>query len=206
LNFFDYLLIAIVGLSMVLSLWRGFVREIISLIGLVAAFIVASRTSAVTGGFLGQWMPKGTVSDIAGFALVFIAVMVVVGLTGAIVRKLVDMAQLTATDRTLGVFFGLARGLLLIALCFLIFTTYDPRHNQDWLNESRLTPYAIDLGNVLGKAIPKGYPFSRQGKAGRLSSLHHRKAQMPASQPDDQANIPARDREMMKSIIQKSMK
>ena len=112
MNFFDYLLIAIVGLSMVLSLWRGFVREVISLIGLVAAFIVASRSSAVTGDFLGQWMPKGTVSDIAGFALVFVAVMLIVGLTGAIIRKLVDMAQLTATDRTLGVFFGMARGLI----------------------------------------------------------------------------------------------
>ena len=206
MNFFDYLLIAIVGLSMVLSLWRGFVREVISLIGLVAAFIVASRSSAVTGDFLGQWMPKGTVSDIAGFALVFVAVMLIVGLTGAIIRKLVDMAQLTATDRTLGVFFGMARGLLLISLCFLIFTTYDPRHNQDWLKESRLTPYAIDLGNVIGKAIPKGYPFSRQGKAGRLSSLHNRGAHPSAPKPDDQADIPTRDRELMKSIIQKSMK
>lgn len=201
MNFFDYLLIAIVGLSMVLSLWRGFVREMISLIGLVAAFIVASRSSAVTGDFLGQWMPKGTVADIAGFALVFVVVMLMVGLTGAIIRKLVDMAQLTATDRTLGVFFGLARGLLLIALCFLIFTTYDPKHDQDWFRQSRLAPYAVDLGNVLGKAIPKGYPFSRQGRAASVSSLHKR-----TSRPDDQGDIPAKDREMMKSIIQKSMK
>jgi membrane protein required for colicin V production len=207
-NFFDYVLIAIVGLSMVLSLWRGFVREIISLIGLVAAFMVASRTSAMAGDFLGNWMPKGTISDIAGFVLIFVAIMVVVGLTGIIIRKLVDMAQLTTTDRTLGIFFGFARGLLLIALGFLIFTTYDPKHKQPWLRESLLSPYAIELGDLLGKAIPEGYPFSRQGSSGKIT-LPKQSVKTPDSgkeQPDDQADIPAHDREMMKSIIQKSMK
>jgi membrane protein required for colicin V production len=207
-NFFDYVLIAIVGLSMVLSLWRGFVREIISLIGLVAAFMIASRTSAMTGDFLGNWMPKGTVSDIAGFILVFVIIMVVVGLTGVIIRKLVDMAQLTATDRTLGVFFGFARGLLLIALSFLIFTTYDPKHRQPWLTESTLSPYAIKLGDLLGKAIPAGYPFSRQGPSGKIPVPQKQtKATKPSKdQPDDQSDISAHDREMLKSIIQKSMK
>ncbi|HXH64715.1 MAG TPA: CvpA family protein [Mariprofundaceae bacterium] len=208
MNFFDYVLIAIVGLSMVLSLWRGFVREIISLIGLVAAFMIASRTSAMAGDFLGNWMPKGTVSDIAGFVLIFVTIMLVIGLTGVIIRKLVDMAQLTATDRTLGVFFGFARGLLLIALSFLIFTTYDPKHNQTWLRESMLSPYAIELGDLLGKAIPKGYPFSRQGQSDKIPVLN-KSATSPEpgkEQPDDQADIPAHDREMMKSIIQKSMK
>ena len=114
MNFVDYILIAIVGLSMVLSLWRGFVREVISLIGLVLAFLAASRLSGSTGDFLGQWIGNATVADIAGFALIFIIVMIVVGLIGAVIRKLVDMAALTATDRTLGIFFGAARGMLLI--------------------------------------------------------------------------------------------
>ncbi len=208
MNFFDYVLIAIVGLSMVLSLWRGFVREIISLIGLVAAFMIASRTSAMTGDFLGRWLPKGTVSDIAGFVLIFVAIMVVIGLSGVIIRKLVDMAQLTATDRTLGVFFGFARGLLLIALSFLIFTTYDPQHRQPWLRESVLSPYAIDLGDLLGKAIPKGYPFSRQGPSAKVPVPRKdaKAAQPGKEQPDDQSDISAHDREMLKSIIQKSMK
>jgi len=207
-NFFDYVLIAIVGLSMVLSLWRGFVREIISLIGLVVAFMVASRTSAMFGDFLGHWLPKGTISDIAGFVLIFVIIMVVVGLSGVIIRKLVDVAQLTATDRTLGIFFGLARGVLLIALSFLIFTSYDPQHRQPWLRESLLSPYAIKLGDLLGKAIPAGYPFSRQGRSVTLPSLHSsdNTPEPSKEQPDDQGNIPAHDREMLKSVIQKSMK
>ncbi|MDQ6991187.1 MAG: CvpA family protein [Mariprofundaceae bacterium] len=164
MNFFDYILIGLVGLSMILSLWRGFVREVISLIGLVAAFLLASRTSGDAGDFLSQWLPNSTVADVAGFALVFVLVMLAVGIVGAVIRKLVDMADLTATDRMLGVFFGVARGFLLIAVSFLIYTSYSSA-KPVWLKQSMLAPYAIQLGNLLGQAIPKEYPFSKAGGA-----------------------------------------
>ena len=200
MNFFDYILIGIVGLSVVLSLWRGFVREIISLIGLVAAFFAASRASGQAGDFLGQWITNGTVADIAGFALVFILIMLIIGIIGAIIRKLVDMADLTATDRTLGIFFGAARGLLLIGLALLIYTSY-AKPDQQWMKESLLTPYAIELGDLLGEAIPEGYPFSRQGSAAKLLS--------PQKKPIAEKlidRIPAADKKELQSIIQDSMK
>lgn len=196
MNFFDYILIGLVGLSVVLSLWRGFVREIISLIGLVAAFFAASRASGYAGDFLGEWITNGTVADIAGFALVFVLIMLIVGITGAIIRKLVDMADLTATDRTLGVVFGAARGILLIALAFLIFTSY-AKPDYKWMKNSMLTPYAIKMGDMLGSVIPEGYPFSRQGSAAKSA------AKKSASTSD---TIPVVDKEKLESIIQDSMK
>ncbi|HKI61455.1 MAG TPA: CvpA family protein [Mariprofundaceae bacterium] len=196
MNFIDYILIAIVGLSMVLSLWRGFVREMISLIGLVAAFLIASRTSGATGDFLGKWVSNETIADIAGFVLVFVIIMILVALIGAIIRKLVDMADLTATDRTLGVFFGAARGLLLIALCFLVYTSYTTP-DAKWLKNSMLTPYAISLGNMLGRAIPENYPFSRQGAAGKAAPQKSGKTALPDV-------IPLKDRQALKSIIDNS--
>jgi len=198
-NYFDYILIGIVGLSMVLSLWRGFVREIISLIGLVAAFLIASRTSGVAGDFLGQWIPNSTTSDIAGFVMIFVVIMIVIGLVGALIRKLVDMADLTATDRTLGMFFGIARGLLLIALSFLIYTSYT-KPDQAWAKKSLLTPYAIQASDLLGQAIPEGYPFSRQGKAG-IAAPQHKNTSTKTILKD----IPIGDKEALKSIIQQQL-
>ncbi|MFQ5582532.1 MAG: CvpA family protein [Mariprofundaceae bacterium] len=199
MNFFDYILIVIVGLSMALSLWRGFVREVISLIGLVAAFLVASRVSGPTGDFIGQWISNGTVADIAGFVLVFVIIMVLVGLIGAIIRKLVDMADLTATDRTLGMLFGLARGLLLVALCFLIYASY-AKLDKPWIKGSLLAPYVISLGDMLGKAIPEDYPFSRQGKAGKQSP-----SQKQSGVTGSADLIPAKDKQALESIIRESM-
>ncbi len=192
MNLFDYLLIAIVGLSMVLSLWRGFVREVISLIGLVTAFFAASRASGMAADLMHSWVPNTTVANITGFILVFVAVMVVVALIGALIRKLVDMADLTATDRTLGMFFGFARGLLLIGLFFLIYTSY-AKPDTSWMKKSMLTPYAVELGNLLGKAIPEEYPFSQQ-TGGKLPQ-----SKIPA------IRIPDKDKEAIKSIIRKSM-
>ncbi len=196
MNFFDYILIGLVGLSVILSLWRGFVREVISLIGLVAAFLLASRTSGYAGDFLSQWIHQRTVADIAGFALVFILVMLTVGIVGALIRKLIDMADLTATDRFLGVFFGMARGLLLIAVSFLIYSSYKPSE-PDWLKQSLLAPYAVQMGDLLGQAIPEEYPFSRQGGAKFSSPQLH----LPSI-----SDIPTEDKDAMKKIIQEHIK
>jgi len=206
LNLFDYLLLAITGFSMVLSLWRGFVREIISLIGLVAAFIVAGRASGMAADLVHGWIPNTTAANLAGFGLVFISVMLVVALIGSLIRKLVDMADLTASDRTLGMVFGLARGLLLIGLFFLIYTSY-AKPDTAWMKKSVLTPYAVQMGDILGKVIPEGYPFSRQGKS--------------AVRPDEQSkatpgtvhktnkkpviDIPTPDKQALESIIRKTM-
>jgi len=199
-NFFDYILIGIVGLSMLLSLWRGFVREIISLIGLLAAFLIASRTSGVAGDFLIEWIPNSTTADIAGFTMIFVSIMIVVGLVGALIRKLVDMADLTATDRTLGMLFGIARGVLLIALSFLIYTSYS-EPNQVWAKKSLLTPYALEASDLLGQAIPENYPFSRQGHAKVVSAQQQVDAPKPILQ-----DIPIGDKEALKSIIQQQLK
>lgn len=193
MNFVDYILIGIVGLSMVLSLWRGFVHEVISLLGLVAAFLIASRTSGRAGDFLGTWILNGTVADIAGFILVFVIVMLVSGMIGAFIRRLVDMAALSATDRTLGVFFGAARGMLLIALCFLVYTSYT-KPNAPWLKQSLLAPYAIELGDMLGGMIPQGYPFSRQGAAAKYASPQAKNISM-------QDVIPIKDRNALRSLL-----
>ncbi|MBL1353364.1 MAG: CvpA family protein [Zetaproteobacteria bacterium] len=198
MNFFDYILIGLVGLSMVLSLWRGFIREMISLIGLVAAFLLASRTSGYAGDFLSQWLPNSTMADMAGFVLVFVLVMLAVGIVGVIVRKIIDMADLTATDRTLGVFFGVARGFLLIAVSFLIYTSYSSA-KPDWLKQSLLAPYAVQMGDLLGQVIPKEYPFSRAGgaklRSPQLSKVIHSIQDMSTG-----------DKESIKDIIQQHTK
>jgi len=163
LNLFDYLLIAIVGLSMVISLWRGFVREMISMIGLIAAFLVATRTSGWAGDQLDGVISNDTVADVVGFGLIFILIVVIVAMIGAVIRRLMIAADLTATDRTLGLLFGLARGVLLIGLGMLIYTSME-RPTASFVKKSVLSPYAMELGNMLGQAIPPDYPFSRQSK------------------------------------------
>ncbi len=157
---FDYVLIVIIGLSMLFALWRGFMREFISLAGLVAAFFIAGRFSRTASELLQPWLQNQTVSDMAGFGLIFVGVLFLSGLVGVVIRKLIP-SGFTLTDRLLGLLFGMVRGILYIGLFFLVYTSY-AKPNQPWLEESIFAPYAIELGNVIGSAIPPGYPLSRQ--------------------------------------------
>jgi len=189
---------------MVLSIWRGFVREVISLIGLVLAFFVASHFSGDAGALLHNWIQNNSLSNIAGFILLFVLVMVAVGLIGAVIRKLVHLADLTATDRTLGVLFGAARGVLLIGVAFLAYTSY-AKPDQPWMQKSMLTPYAIELADIIGKAIPKDYPLSTQAGA--------KKAPMPSAEEVVQSamktandHITAQDQQAMKSLLLDAIK
>ena len=204
MNYFDYILITIVGLSMVLSIWRGFVREIISLIGLVLAFFIAGRMSGDVGSLLNGWIENKTIADIAGFVLIFVFIMVVVGLVGALIRKLVHMADLTATDRTLGVFFGAARGVLLIGVAFLTYTSY-AKPDQTWMQKSLLTPYALQLGDLIGKTIPKDYPLSTQDGAAK-AQLPSVKQVVQSAVETAKDHISDQDQEAMKSLLLDTIK
>ena len=202
MNFFDYVLITIIGLSMVLSVWRGFVREIISLIGLILAFFAASRISGDAGTYLNDWIENDSISNIAGFILVFVLVMITVGLIGSLIRKLIHMADLSATDRTLGIFFGAARGMLLISVTFLVYTSY-AKPNQPWMQKSLLTPYALQFSDFIGRTIPDGYPFSTRGGVKNLPSP---KEATKSAIESVQKHITPEDQEAMKSLLIDTLK
>jgi len=204
MNFFDYILIAVVGLSMVLSLWRGFVREIISLVGLVLAFFLASRFAGDASGLLDQWITQNNLANIAAFVLIFVLVMFIVGAIGFIVRKLVDMAALTATDRTLGMFFGAARGMLLIGTAFLMYTAY-AKPDMPFLQKSLLTPYAIQLSEVIGKTIPVDYPFSTQ-EGGSVPQPASAGEMLKKAAKTAKDQITPQDQQAMKDLLMDTLK
>jgi len=145
---------------MLFALWRGFIRELISLAGLIAAFLLASQFSPVAAGYLNSWLSDPDIADLAGFGLVFVAVLFLSGLIGLLLQKLLP-AAFTVMDRILGLLFGAARGILYISLFFLIFSTYADTE-RPWVERSLLAPYVMELSNLIGEAIPAGYPLSRK--------------------------------------------
>ncbi|RMH60113.1 MAG: CvpA family protein [Zetaproteobacteria bacterium] len=161
LNILDYLLLAVIGISTIVSFYRGFIREAISLLGLIVAFFAAQQLSGSAGRVLSHWIANRGVADILGFVLVFIVALVVMGLIAAFLGKLMDLAELSGTDRGLGLLFGIARGLLLIAIAALLFMSYG-KTNQNWVKRSQLAPYAMQLGGLLGTLLPANCPLSRQ--------------------------------------------
>ncbi len=116
----DYVVLAIIGFSILLSVIRGLVREVLALAAWAVAFVVAS----LFGGELATLMPKEIPSEelrlLAGFATVFFLVLLAMSLVAMAVSQLVKSAGLSVEDRILGALFGLTRGLLVVMFLVLL--------------------------------------------------------------------------------------
>jgi membrane protein required for colicin V production len=111
---FDYAVIGIVALSLVLGLWRGVVSELIALAAWVLAFMAALEFGTRSGQFLFAGIADPAIRALAGCALVFVGVLVVMSLLRLAVHSMVKALGLSLSDRLLGMFFGLARGVLVV--------------------------------------------------------------------------------------------
>lgn len=137
-NWADYVIVAVLGLSVLVGLWRGLISEVLSIVCWVLAFWVAWM-------FGEQLAEKFTAVEVAsarlllGYMTCFFGVVVAGAIISFVVRKLVAGTGLSSTDRLLGMFFGLARGLLLVVVAVLLLG-FTPFPRDTWWHESRLMP------------------------------------------------------------------
>lgn len=110
---FDFALLAIVGASVLLGLWRGVVSELLALAAWVVAFFVARQFGQEAGALLAQWITDPALAKAAGFAAVFFAVLVIFALARFLASLMLRAVGLGLVDRLLGAMFGVARGVLI---------------------------------------------------------------------------------------------
>lgn len=116
----DYALIGVVALSALVSLFRGFVKEALSLAGWVAAFLVATHFAEPVAADLEAWVELAQVRHVLAYASVFLVTLVVCAIVSRLIVKLIRASALSGLDRVMGVFFGLLRGVMLVAVVVLL--------------------------------------------------------------------------------------
>ena len=159
MNWADWTILAIIGISSLFSLKRGFVREAVSLFTWVSAFIIARLFSESLSILLQPYIETPSVRLAAGFAILFIAALVIGALINKLIGALVDATGLTGTDRILGIGFGAVRGgLIVVAIVALI--GLSPAVYDRWFKESQLIPHFVlmeawtkDMASDVGRLI-----------------------------------------------------
>ena len=142
----DWAIIAVLGLSILLSLWRGFVREAVSLAGWIAAFVIANMFVGEMATFLQQWIANVTGRYVAAYALLFAGMLIVAGIVGKLSAQVVKVTGLTLLDRLLGTVFGFARGIIIVLVVVYVLRQLSLPQNLLWLDESLLMPHVDMLG------------------------------------------------------------
>ena len=157
----DWVFVAVLLASLALGAWRGLVYEVVSVLGWIAAFILAQWFAPEVAGKLPMERFGEPVRYAAGFVLVFVAAAFAGGLVAWLTKKLVEAVGLRPVDRTLGAAFGLVRGLVLL-LAAAVVMEMTPLKTSDMWQESKgaavLTVALKGLKPVLPEQFGKYLP------------------------------------------------
>ncbi len=141
LNGADWVIIVVLSLSTLLSLWRGFAREALSLAGWVAAFVIANLFVDEMASLLAGWIVNIAGRYVTSYAILFVGTLIVAGVLVKLTAQVVRVTGLTVLDRVLGTVFGFTRGVILILAAVFILRQLVPPGDLQWLHQSQLMPH-----------------------------------------------------------------
>lgn len=144
MNWADWIILAVIAVSALISVKRGFVKEALSLFIWITAFVVARTFNFNMAELLVDYIDTYSVRLAAAFAILFAATLIVGALASHLISALVQATGLTGTDRLLGMVFGMVRGGLIIVV-FLALVKNTPVTNDLWWRESYLVPQFLVL-------------------------------------------------------------
>ncbi len=131
----DWIIIAVIAISTLISLKRGFVREALSLASWITAFIIARTFHAHLETVLSNLIHHPLGRQVAAFAALFIATLVVGAVISNMMARLIQITGLTATDRALGMVFGLLRGVIVVVVAIAVLR-YTSVARDNWWRQS----------------------------------------------------------------------
>lgn len=146
--------IAIV-ISIAVGVFRGFVKEAVSIVTLLLAVWAAMNFGGDAGGLSESWLDSEGLQLWFGRVLVFVAVLAVGGLLGWGLAKVTRLSVLNGTDRALGGVFGFCRGAVLVGV-FIIGGQLASFDNDNWWRNSRLIPYGVFVADWIRVMAPRG--------------------------------------------------
>ncbi|EDP45799.1 CvpA family protein [Rickettsiella grylli] len=152
-NWIDYTIIAIIALSVLISVMRGFVREVISLVIWVAAIAVSFIFYRYIADLLVNFIHSDSARLVISFVGLFLVTLVLGMLINYLISQLVANTGLSGTDRVLGIIFGISRGILVVVLLMMLIRLTPFAKEETW-QESVLVPHFQALEDWLRSFLP----------------------------------------------------
>lgn len=162
-HWIDYLILTIIGLSVLTGLFRGFVKELVALCVWVLAIWLAFKYNEVVSLWLTPYIDEKNIRLGASFAVIIVSTLITGGLCNALFGFILSRSGLSGTDRLLGMGFGFARGVFIVAL-FLLAIQMTSLPDEEYRQSSRFYAKFTPLVTLLSHHMPE---FIQQVKNNR---------------------------------------
>ena len=151
----DIAIALVVVASMVVGFIRGFVKEAISIVTLIVAIWAALTFAPYGGSLVDNWINSDGLQLWIGRLIIFLGVLLVGGIIGWGISKIVMASALSVTDRVFGVVFGIVRGVVIVGLLVMTGQLSGFQYD-DWWGESEFIPYGEQVADLIRELAPKG--------------------------------------------------
>ncbi|MFK8011630.1 MAG: CvpA family protein [Marinicellaceae bacterium] len=156
MNWLDFVFIGIISLSVIISLFRGLIKEVFSLLIWIGAFWAAYHFVDLGADAISGFIELASARHLIAFVGIFITALILGGMINFIISKLVSKTGLSGTDRFFGMFFGALRGLVvIIAITFFIKAT--PLSEDMWWKDSKLSPHFTKISEWVRTKMPDSF-------------------------------------------------
>jgi membrane protein required for colicin V production len=142
-NQVDIVILIITVLSSAFGLWRGLIKEVLSLLTWIAALLVSRVYSEPLAGLMTGVIENDGIRYVSAFVILFVIVMMFGTFLNFLMSKLLNVTGLKLADRLLGAGFGVARGVIIV-LVIMFITSMFVSETELW-QQSQLVPYGMDL-------------------------------------------------------------
>jgi len=149
----DWVIVGVVGISTLISIRRGFVKEALSLVTWIAAVLIARLFAAKLTVVLEPYIETDPLRLGTSYLALFIATLMLGGMVNYLVGEFVRLTGLSGLDRLLGTIFGFARGAVIVLVIVALMPYVVPVEKNDWYQQSQfirqIIPVIEELGPVL---------------------------------------------------------
>lgn len=171
LNWLDVLLGLILALSILRGFFKGLARTGIGVASVIVGLLCGLWFYGIAGGFLRGFIGSRPLANLIGFLIVFTAVIILGGLIGALLEKLLKLVHLSWLNRLLGGAFGAVRGVLVCTVVVFILMAFSSKPPPRAVAHSRIAPYVMGAARVMAYAAPHDVRESFRGSYDKLKQV-----------------------------------
>lgn len=198
----DIIVIAVVLLSALLALARGFLREALSIAGWIAAALFAFWAFPLAQPLAQDLIASEMIANVAAGAGLFVGALILFTALSLLISRAVHGSMFAALDRSLGLLFGALRGAFIVSLAYLVlaFLVPNPADHPPWIREARTLPLVQQGAELIAQFIPgelldDTYQAARDGGGRIIDQAGSLAAQQLLSTPRAAAPSPSQPRE-----------